>query len=169
MALAISVGTSAQQADVRASRAARPTPARPPSVAASAHAEVSSTIQGNALTATNTSLAGGNVRLRDARSGRIVDATVTDKAGIFTFRALQPGSYVVELMGEDRSVLAASDILNINEGETASALVKMPFRVPPYGRVLGPTAASAAVVIATAAASGVLATQVTADPASPRR
>src|SRR5436190_5131421 len=61
-------------------------------------ANVLTTIQGNALTSTNSQLADALVRLRDARSGRIVDSIVTDKAGLFAFRGVEPGSYLVEVM-----------------------------------------------------------------------
>jgi hypothetical protein len=126
-------------------------------------------IQGNALTSINGSLGNGTVRLRDARSGRIVATTKSDKAGLFEFRGVEPGTYVVELIGADQSILAASQILYVNAGDAVSAVVKLPFRVPPFAGVLGHTAASAAVVMATAAAAGVLATQVSGDPISPRR
>jgi hypothetical protein len=130
---------------------------------------MSPTIQGNAFTSTNGNLANAPLRLRDARSGRVVAATVTDKSGLFTFRSIEPGSYVVELLGPDQAVLAASDILNVNAGDAVSAIVKLPFRAPPFAGVLGHTATSAAIVSAAAAASGVLATTVSGQPASPRR
>ena len=43
-------------------------------------------IQGSVLTSSNGMLTDGTVRLRDARFGRIVDVTTTDKAGLFMFR-----------------------------------------------------------------------------------
>jgi hypothetical protein len=132
-------------------------------------ADVFTTIQGNALTSTNGTLADGLVRLRDARRGRIVDMTRTDKAGLFEFRGVEPGSYIVELVGDDHSILAASELLNVNAGDSVSAIVKLPFRIPPFEGVLGHSAASAAIVAATAAASGVLATQVAGSDVSPRR
>src|SRR5262245_19262373 len=74
---------------------------------------VLTTIQGNALTSTNGPLANAGVRLRDARSGRIVDTQYTDESGLFAFPNVEPGSYIVELMAEDQTtVLAASQILN---------------------------------------------------------
>src|SRR5579864_4855907 len=69
----------------------------------------STTIQGNALTSTNGQLANTIVRLRDARFGRIIDSQLTDESGLFAFRTVDPGSYIVEIMGADQaSVLAAS-------------------------------------------------------------
>src|SRR5262249_13594494 len=127
------------------------------------------TVQGTAMTSTNAVLTDAAVRLRDARSGRIVDVTTTDKAGLFVFNRVNPGTYVIELIGSDKSVLAASQLLNVNAGDAISAIVKLPFKIPPYAGVLGHTAPSAALITATAAASGVLATTVTATDVSPRR
>ena len=138
-----------------------------PAIGVPAH--VDTTIQGNALTPTNGPLADATVRLRNARTGRIVETTITDKSGLFTFRSVDPGSYIVELLGRDRAILAASDILHVNGGEVATAIVKLPFRIPPFAGVLGHSTAQAVIVTATAAASGVLATQVTGDPVSPRQ
>jgi len=126
------------------------------------------TIQGNALTSVNAPLVGSHVRLRNARSGHIAGTTTTDDVGLFVFRSVDPGSYIVELVGEDR-VLAASEILNVNAGDTVSAIVQLPFRLTPYAGVLGHAHAAALIITATAAASGVLATVVVGEPVSPRR
>jgi len=126
------------------------------------------TIQGNALNSTNGQLANSTVRLRDARFGRIVDSQLTDRTGLFTFKGLDPGSYIVEMMGTDHTVLAASQVLNINAGEMVSAVVKLPFRIPPFAGILGNTTpASAAAVTTEAAASSVLAVTQVGDPTCP--
>jgi hypothetical protein len=129
-------------------------------------ANVLTTIQGNALSPTNGALPDAVVRLRDARYGHILDTQVTDKTGLFSFRALDPGTYVVELMGADQSVLAASQLLSVGAGDIASAVVKLPWRIPPLAGVLGYSKASAFAVTSAAAASGVLATAVTNPPIS---
>jgi hypothetical protein len=166
VALLIAVGTLAGSA-VFAQQP--PSTTSHASTLAGGHSTILTIIQGNALSSTNAALPDVAVRLRDARTGRIVAATRTDKSGLFTFRPIDPGSYVVELVGEDQRVLAAGEILNINAGDTASAVVKLPFRLQPYAGVLGHTAASAMLVTATAAATGVLASQVAGEPVSPRR
>jgi hypothetical protein len=126
------------------------------------------TIQGNALNAANGSLANAVVRLRDARLGQVLDTQKTDKAGLFTFRTIDPGSYIVEVIGNDYSVLAASQILPVNAGEAVSAVVKLPFRISQLAGVLGSSTPSATAITAQAAASGVLATSVT-QPISPNQ
>jgi hypothetical protein len=102
-------------------------------------------IQGNAMDATNAALPNVVVRLRDARFGRVVDSQVTDSTGLFAFRAVDPGTYVIELMGADDTVLAASPLLHVQSGEIVSALVKLPFgplspsRRQPRPRACSPT------------------------------
>lgn len=130
---------------------------------------VLTTIQGNALSATNGVLPDAVVRLRDARFGRIVDTQVTDRTGLFAFRSIDPGSYIVELMGTDQSVLSASQLLNVGAGDVISAVVKMPWRVPPVAGLFGHSIGSAAIVTSAAAASGVLATAVTKPAVSGER
>jgi uncharacterized protein (DUF2141 family) len=129
------------------------------------------TIQGNALTSTNGQLNDALVRLRDARFGRIVDTQITDKSGLFAFKAIDPGSYIVEIVGNDRqSILAASQLLNVNAGEAVSAVVKLPFRIPPFAGILGnATTTPAAGAITAAAAAGSLAAIVPTDPISPNQ
>ena len=126
---------------------------------------VLTTIQGNALNATNGPLTNTVVRLRDARFGRIVDTQLTDKSGLFEFKAVDPGTYIVEVMGSDsRTILAASQMLNVNGGEAVSAVVKLPFRIPPFAGLMGSASTpSAAAVTTQAAASGIAAVVPTAD------
>jgi hypothetical protein len=126
---------------------------------------VFSAIQGNALTSTNGALANTAVRLRDARFGQIINTQVTDQAGLFAFRTVDPGSYIVEIMGQDQySVLAASQILNVGSGEAVSTVVKLPFKIPPFAGILGNSTPSAASVASQAASAGILATQASGAP-----
>jgi hypothetical protein len=127
---------------------------------------VLSYIQGNALSSSNGRLVSTSVRLRDARLGRIVDTQVTDNSGSFAFKAIDPGSYIIEIIGEDRTVLAASQVVSVNYGQAVSAVVKLPFRVQPLAGLLGNSVPSATAVITQAAASGVLATTAAGEPAS---
>jgi PDZ domain-containing secreted protein len=125
------------------------------------------TIQGNALNSTNGRLNGVLVRLRDARFGRIVDAQLTDQSGLFAFKSVDPGSYIVEIMASDQSILAASQLLSVNAGEAATAVVKLPFRLPTFGGIMGSTMTATAAAVATAAAMGTVAAVVPTTPISP--
>jgi hypothetical protein len=128
------------------------------------------TIQGNALDSTNGQMNGVIVRLRDARFGRIVDTQVTDKSGMFAFKAIDPGTYIVEMMSNDQSILAASQLLSVNPGEAISAVVKLPFRIPPFAGILGSTTSTpTAAAIATQAAASSVAAVVSTIPISPNQ
>jgi SdrD B-like protein len=132
------------------------------------HVGVLATIRGNALDSASGPLAETAVRLRDARSGHIVDTQTTDKAGLFEFHGVEPGSYIIEILAPDRTVLAASQMISVNAGDSASAVVKLPFRIPPFAGVLGHSAQSAAIVTAAAGASQILAVKAltSATPSS---
>jgi len=132
-----------------------------PRALAVARSTALTTIQGNTLTSTNGVLPDAVVRLRDARAGRIRDTQTTDRAGLFAFHQVEPGTYVVEIVGPDQTILAASQMLNVDAGDTVSAVVKLPFRIPLLGGLLGHTVQSATAVAVAAAASGVLAAKVT--------
>jgi hypothetical protein len=132
-----------------------------------------STIEGKAVNAVNNPLGETPVRLRDARLGRIVDTTMTDKHGAFIFRGVDPGSYVVEVMDGNNTVVAASPLLNVSSSEVLSALVKVPFRVPTVAGLLGTSSSTGAAlttaaqaVIAAAAASNTVAQDLAGAPAT---
>jgi len=125
-----------------------------------------STIRGTAAGPSNAALPHNLVRLRDVRFGRVVDTQTTDNAGAFTFANLDPGSYVVEVLGNDQRVLAASQIIHVEAADMVNAVVRLPFRAPPLAGVMGNSASTAAAVTAEAAAAGVLATTVAGAPVS---
>jgi len=124
-------------------------------------------IRGNALDSTNVKMSHALVRLRDARFGQIVATELTDASGLFEFRNVEPGSYIVEVMGNDASVLAASQILNVNAGEVASAVVKLPLKVPTLLGILGSNSPQTAALIVTQAVASGVAAVVATDPVSP--
>ena len=125
------------------------------------------TIQGNALSSSNGQMNSAIVRLRDARFGRIVDTQITDKSGMFAFRAVDPGSYVVEIMSNNQSILAASQLLNVNAGDAVSAVVKLPFRIPPFAGLMGTSSTPSAAAVATQAAASSIVSVVPTVPVSP--
>jgi hypothetical protein len=133
-----------------------------------ARASIFSTIQGTAVNWTNAALANAAIRLRDARSGRVMNAATTDRFGAFEFNRLEPGSYVVELMGGNDTVLAATPIINVGSGDSVAALVKVPFHAPPLGGALGKSLPTVLAITSAAVAAGVLATSVAGAPATDR-
>ena len=132
-------------------------------------ASVFSTIHGTAVNWSNSPMANTVIRLRDARLGRVVDSVKTDKLGAFEFGSIDPGSYVVEMMTPaNDAVVAATPIINVGSGEAVSAVLKMPFRIPPLGGILGHSLPSALAITSAAAAAGVLAKSVVGAPATDR-
>jgi hypothetical protein len=137
-------------------------------VATKLRTDALTTIQGNALNSTNGPLNDIIVRLRDARFGTIVGQQTTDKSGLFAFKSIDPGSYIVEVMApNDQAVLAASQLLNINSGEAVSAVVKLPFRIPPFAGLMGTTTTPSAAAVATQAAASSIVAVVPTTPISP--
>jgi len=128
-----------------------------------------STIHGTAVNWSNGALPNTNIRLRDARLGRVADTMMTDRFGAFQFRSVDPGSYVVEMMSPaNDAVVAATPIINVTSGQEVATLLKLPFRVAPLGGILGHTLPSALAVTSAAAAAGVLAKSVVGAPATDR-
>ena len=159
-------GVVTRPATPTAATGAVPVRAAAPAVLPGTRETAFSMIRGNALDSVNGILADSPVRLRDARLGRIVGTQLTDKTGVFEFRAVDPGSYVVELLGNTDTVLAASQLINVNAGETASVVVKLPFRLPPWGGLFGHSTAQAIAITSAAAATGVLNAATTTDVSS---
>lgn len=161
---------SAQQPDAadgppRSVARSAPSGTAAPRILPGTRPSVFSTIQGNALTSANGALANTTVRLRDARVGRIVEMQTTDQSGLFAFRTVDPGSYIVEILGQDQySVLAASQLLNVGPGEAVSAVVKLPYKISPFAGILGNSKPSAAAVTLQAASAGILATKAFGAP-----
>ena len=92
--------------------------------------------------------------------------TQTDEAGTFTFRDVDPGSYIIELLGGNQSVQATSALLSVDAGAVVFAVVRLPSRLEPAAGFFDRGMARAGAVIAAAAAAGVLAVQSTTDVSS---
>jgi hypothetical protein len=138
-------------------------------VAAKAKNQARTMIQGNALNSTNGQMSHVTVRLRDARFGRIVDTQMTDKAGLFEFKAIDPGAYIVEIVGNDESILAASQLLEVNLGAAVSAVVKLPFRTPVLAGLGGGASTPSAAALAAHAVLSTVAAVAPTQPISPNQ
>jgi hypothetical protein len=125
-------------------------------------------IQGSVLDSAGRPLADSRVRLRDCRLGRLAAISTSDRLGVVSFNSVEPGTYVIELLNGRDDVVAASDLLTVNAGETATGVVKLPAAPLGVARAFGRSLGEAAGVIAAAASTGVLASTVTGDDVSPR-
>jgi hypothetical protein len=95
------------------------------------------TIQVNAVNSINRPLGSSLVRVRDAKLGRIVSSSLTDKMGVYSFKGLDPGNYVIEIVGPHQVPLAATSLISVNAGDTVNAVVKLPFKPTMVGNLLG--------------------------------
>lgn len=101
------------------------------------------------------------VRLRNARTGQVVTSQRTDAEGAFTFRAIDPGSYVVEALAVDqKSVAAASDLVSPDASETVTANVFLPIDAASAAALISKSPASLAAIAGLATTAGILAAQV---------
>ena len=146
-----------------------PAPVQPaqPVTLPGASAAAFAIIHVNAVSETNTALPRRSIRLRDARYGRMVAVNTTDEAGTFTFRDVEPGSYIIELLGTDQSIQATSALLSVDGGAVVYAVVRLPAQKEPATAFFDRGVVRAGAIIAAAAAAGVLAVQSTND-VSPR-
>ena len=88
---------------------------------------------------------------------------------MFAFKALEPGTYIVEIIANDESILAASQLLNVHGGEAVSAVVKLPFRIPPFANLMGTATTPSAVGLALEAAATGITALVPTNPISPNQ
>ena len=115
----------------------------------------------------NTVLPNVRMRLRDARFGSIVDAQLTDKSGLFTFREV-PGTYVVEIVSSTQTVLAASRLISLNAGEATSVVVRLPSKPSPFATLVALGGSSAVVLLPLAVIQGIAAIVPAGNPVSER-
>jgi len=129
---------------------------------------VFATVEGRALSSRSAALPRALVRLRDARIGRIVTSQLTDEYGLFRFRPVDRGTYIVELMADPHTIVAASALVNVNAGEVAQTTVRQPDDLSVVDPVASHRQAAAAAVTSAAALMGIPASRVTGEDISPR-
>jgi len=126
------------------------------------------TIHVSALSAANSPLVHWTVRLRDARYGRRLAMNLTDEAGSFTFRDVDPGSYIIELIGGDQTIRATSALLAVDAGASVFAVVRLPTQPGVIAAVFGAALASAAALTMALAGSANVPPVQPTTPVSPR-
>lgn len=125
-------------------------------------------IIGSARTGLNAPVPFARLVLRNPVTGKIEARAVADDNGEFTFLDVEPNAYVVEMLGPEDAVFAASDPVTVNIGELREATVRLP-----AGRevlaALGTVAPTADQAIRAAATSGVNAVAAPERSISPQR
>jgi hypothetical protein len=112
------------------------------------------TVIGSAWNQDNTAIAGARVQLRNLDDGEVVATTVGDEAGKFTFANIEPGTYVVELVGANGKVITVGQAFVIAQGETVATFVRIGSKAPWFAGFFNNAALA---VAATAASQGVTA------------
>ena len=80
-------------------------------------------IIGRARTALNTPIPYARLLLRNIRSGVVEAQATANEQGQFTFLDVDPSGYIVELVGPDGSIIAASEMVSISAGDVRETMV----------------------------------------------
>jgi hypothetical protein len=123
------------------------------------------TVTGTVWRANDAPVANAALQLRDVTTGLIVRATRGDELGRFTFLKVTAGSYIVELVDDNKNVLALGEMFSIGPTETVATFIRLGTATAWYGGFFGNAAAAA---IAAAATVGVTALGHGGQPASAR-
>lgn len=85
-------------------------------------------IVGSVMDIRQTPVAGATVRLRNLITGEVAEQTVSNEAGEYTFVLENPGTYVVEMVMLDGSIVALSNAGSLARYETLQTVVLLPGR-----------------------------------------
>jgi hypothetical protein len=130
----------------------------------SAAAKATGALTGVARTTAGQPLADHTVRVRDVRTGDVVATSRTGANGAFLVAALEPGSYVVEIVDLAGRIVGVSTIAAVADGRTATLAV-----TAAATHLVGGLGAVAITSIIAARALGIagLVVALTGDEASP--
>jgi hypothetical protein len=121
--------------------------------------EVRSLINGLARDNAQKPLRSVPIRLRNLKLNEIEQVLTANERGEFSFAARPDVPYVVEVADNAGRVVSVSDVITLNPGEVAAAVVSLPSGLP--AGVFGDTASS---VISAATGTGL----TVVDPALPK-
>jgi hypothetical protein len=125
---------------------------------------------GFARTSLNTPIAYARVVLRNLRTGQVQARTVANERGEFSFVDLEANAYVVELLGPDGSVVAASPLVTMARGDVRQTELRVAASAATvaasFGNNLGPRLQQATAVAASSDVTRTTSAQTTQE--SPR-
>lgn len=105
---------------------------------------------GFARTSLNTPIAHARVVLRNLRTGKVHARAIANERGEFSFVDLESNAYVVELLGPDGSVVAASPLVTMARGDVQQAELRVAADAATitasFGNTLAPTLQQATAV-----------------------
>ena len=85
----------------------------------------SNALVGLAQNSLNAVIPRARVVLRDIRTGEALQQTTADDLGQFSFIDLTPSDYIVELLGQDGSVVGASEVVTTSKGVLLRTVVRV--------------------------------------------
>ena len=118
-------------------------------------------IHGRAIDRDSSPLPNATVRLRNLATGAIEKTSTANQLGEFTFIVKPEIPYVVEMADQAGQILAVGNIVTVQVGEVAGAVVQVPVRLPALAGLLGNTAGS---VVSAASGAGITALQSNFEP-----
>ena len=125
---------------------------------------------GFARTSLNTPIPYARVVLRNIRTGQVHARTVANERGEFSFVDLEANAYVVELLGPDGSVVAASPLVSMARGDVRQTELRVAASAATvaasFGNTLDPTLQQATAVAASSDVTRTTTAQTTQE--SPR-
>jgi hypothetical protein len=124
------------------------------SISAAGQRTAPASIVGSAWKGDNTPFAHAKLRLRSVVSGKIQATKLADETGRFAFDNLGAGSYFIELISDNGTVLAFGHTLTLAPGDIVATLIRMGTKVPWF---TGFFTSAAAAITSAAASTGVTA------------
>lgn len=117
------------------------------------------------------------VRVRNVTTGKVARESKTDEKGNFVFTGLNPGTYVVEVVGAKGAVIATSASFSLTLGSmtltgvTVTAATALGAGIGAAGAAAGSSffTSNAGVILLTAAAGAITGIIITKTTASPSR
>ena len=134
-----------------------------PFVAASVAQAEAASIAGAATSSSGETLINATVQLRDLATGTVTSTTTSSSTGAFSFAAVNPGNYVVEVLNAAGQVVGTSASISVAAGAVVTgvtvtataAAVAASAAVAGLGTIVAVTSAAAAAgVVGIAVASG---------------
>jgi hypothetical protein len=96
-------------------------PLSPLAVMGAARTE-SGSVAGSATSSTGQVLANATVQLRDLATGTVSGTTTSSSTGRFSFAAVSPGNYVVEVLNAAAQVVGTSASISVGAGDDVSGV-----------------------------------------------
>jgi hypothetical protein len=122
---------------------------------------VQSVIRGTAVDRNERPVPNAAVRLRNLQTNQIEQVSTANSLGEFLFVAQPEMPYVVELADRAGEIVAVGDVITMQAGEVAGAVVVFPSQLPAVAGFFGDTASS---VMSAATSTGLTAVQATDAP-----